>query len=79
MLHWFPHGTGHEAGVRTRALPAIWSDHEGFTRAGAALVVAARGLDAAARRGDVAAVRSACRGCARACSACHDDYRGPEE
>ncbi|HKR24455.1 MAG TPA: cytochrome c, partial [Allosphingosinicella sp.] len=29
LLHWFPHGTGPEAGVRTRALPAIWSNHDG--------------------------------------------------
>lgn len=79
VLHWFPHGTGPEAGIRTRALPAIWSNHDGFTRAGAALVVAARGLDSAARRGDLDAVRAALARVRGACSGCHDEFRGPEE
>ena len=78
VLRWFPRGTGPESGVRTRALPEIWSDHAGFTRAGATLLVAARNLDAAARRGDLAAIRAAVPAVARACSACHDSYRGPE-
>lgn len=78
VLHWFPHGSGPEAGVRTRARPEIWTDHQGFTRAGAALLVAARGLDAAARGTDVAAVRAAMSQVTRACSGCHDDFRAPE-
>jgi cytochrome c556 len=78
VLRWFPRGTGPESGVRTRARPEIWSDHSGFTRAGAALLVAARNLDAAARRGDLAAVRAAVPPVARACSGCHDNYRAPE-
>ena len=79
LLRWFPRGTGPEAGVRTRALPAIWANHEAFTRAGAALVVAARGLDSAARRGDLGAVRAALPRVRGACSGCHDDFRAPEE
>jgi cytochrome c556 len=79
LLRWFPHGTGPEAGVRTRALPAIWSNHRGFTRAGAVLVVAARELDGAARRGDLAAVRAALPRVRGACSGCHDDFRSEEE
>jgi len=35
LLRWFPRGTGPEAGVRTRALPEIWSDNQNFRRAGA--------------------------------------------
>jgi cytochrome c556 len=79
VLRWFPRGTGPEAGVATRARPEIWSDHEGFTRAGAGLLVAARTLDAVARRGDIAAIRDAMAGVRRACSACHDDFRAPEQ
>src|SRR5438552_7722302 len=30
---WFPKGSGPEAGVKTRALPAIWSDAPGFSAA----------------------------------------------
>ena len=78
LLRWFPHGTGAEAGVETRARPEIWSDHAGFTRAGAGLLVAARALDAAARTGDMAAIRSAVPQLAHACSNCHDNYRAPE-
>ena len=79
VLGWFPRGSGPEAGVRTRARPEIWSDHDGFTRAGAGLLVAARNLDAAARGGDVAAIRAAMAGLTHACSNCHDDFRAPEQ
>lgn len=78
VLRWFPRGTGPEAGVRTRARPEIWTDHAGFRRAGAGLLVAARNFDAAARRGDLVAIRAAAPGLAHACSNCHDDYRAPE-
>ncbi len=78
VLRWFPRGTGAEAAVPTRARPEIWSDHAGFTRAGAGLLVAARNLDAAARRGDLEAIRAAVPGVSRACSTCHDSYRAPQ-
>jgi cytochrome c556 len=78
LLRWFPRGTGAEAGVRTRALPEIWSDNQNFRRAGATLLVAARALDAAAQRGDLAAIRTAVPQVAHACGNCHDTYRAPE-
>ena len=78
LLRWFPRGTGPEAGVRTRALPEIWSDNQNFRRAGAGLLVAARALDAAARSGDLAAIRAAVPQVSHACSTCHDSYRAPE-
>jgi cytochrome c556 len=78
LLRWFPRGTGAEAGVRTRALPEIWSDNQNFRRAGAALLVAARTLDAAAQRGDLDAIRAAAPQVAHACGNCHDTYRAPE-
>ena len=78
LLRWFPRGTGPEAGVRTRALPTIWSNHRAFTRAGAVLVVASRNFDRAARGGDVAAIRAAWPAVTRACAGCHDDFRAEE-
>jgi cytochrome c556 len=78
LLRWFPRGTGPEAGVRTRALPAIWSNNRDFRRAGATLLVAARALDAAAQRGDLDAVRAATPQVAHACGNCHDNFRAPE-
>ena len=78
LLRWFPRGTGPESGVRTRALPAIWTDNATFQHAGATLLVAARTLDAAARRGDLAAVRAAMPQVGHACGNCHDSFRAPE-
>lgn len=78
LVRWFPPGTGPEAGVRTRALPLIWSDNHNFRLAGAALLVAARNLDAAAQRGDLDAIRAAVPQVAHACGDCHDTYRAPE-
>jgi cytochrome c556 len=75
---WFPHGTGPEARVRTRARPEVWTDPAGFRRAAFALFAAARSLYIAARHGDAAAVRTAFPAVRRACSDCHDDYRAPE-
>jgi len=79
LLRWFPRGTGPEAGVRTRALPAIWTDNGNFRRAGATLLVAARALDAAAQRGDLAAIRAATPQVGHACGNCHDSFRAPEQ
>jgi cytochrome c556 len=78
VLAWFPHGTGPEAGVRTRARPEIWSDAAAFREAGARFVVAARALNSAASAGDHARIRAALPAVQRACGACHDDFRVPE-
>jgi cytochrome c556 len=78
VLTWFPPGSGEEAGVRTRALPQIWSDRPGFRGAGALLLVATRNFDAAARSGDLARIRAAMPQVAHACANCHDTYRAEE-
>jgi cytochrome c556 len=79
VLTWFPHGTGAEAGVRTRARPDIWSNPDGFRHAGATFVVAARALNNAAQSGDIARVRAAFPAVPRACGGCHDNFRAPEQ
>ena len=78
VLGWFPHGTGPEAGVRTRAKPEIWSNAAGFRYAGAALIVAARQLNSAAAAGDIARIRAALPAVQRGCAGCHDTFRAPE-
>jgi cytochrome c556 len=78
VLRWFPHGTGPQAGVRTRAMAEIWSNARGFREAGGRFVVAARALDGAARAGDLARIRAALPAVQRSCGACHDAFRGPE-
>jgi cytochrome c556 len=78
VLAWFPHGTGAEAGVRTRAKPDIWANAAGFRQAGGAFVLAARALNGAAQAGDLARIRAALPAVQRACSGCHDNFRAPE-
>lgn len=76
---WFPAGTGAEAGIPTRALPAIWANPADFRAKAVNFVVAARALDDAARGGDVAAIRPAFHDLGEACGACHHSYRAPED
>lgn len=78
VLAWFPHGTGPEAGVRTRAKPEIWSNQQGFRQAGASFVVAVRTLNSAAMAGDIGRIRTAFPAVQRACAGCHDNFRAPE-
>ena len=79
VLGWFPHGTGTEAGIRTRARPEIWTNPAGFREKGAAFVVAARALNRAAQSGDLAQVRAAFPNVQHACGGCHDSFRAPEQ
>ena len=76
---WFPRGSGPEAGVPTRALPAIWANPRDFAAKANSFTSAARALDAAARRGDLPSVRAAMQTLGRTCGACHDSYRAPED
>ena len=78
VVRYFPRGSGPQAGVRTRALPAIWTDAATFTRLQTEFAANARALSAAAAAGnatDLAAARTALGG---SCKACHDRFRAPE-
>ncbi|HEY5107529.1 MAG TPA: cytochrome c [Caulobacteraceae bacterium] len=79
MDAWFPRGSGVEAGAKTRALPAIWTDPAGFVEAQKRLFVAAEALDAAADSGDMAAVGAQMRPVGEACKGCHDKFREPDK
>lgn len=65
------------AGVRTRALPLIWTSTADFNAKAAALSKAAGAVAAAAQSGNADATKAAARDVVAACSACHDTYRGP--
>jgi len=78
MRAWFPRGSGPEAGVKTRALPAIWTDATGFAAAQQAFVASAGKLNAAASTGDMAATGAAMKDVGAGCKGCHDKYRKPE-
>jgi cytochrome c556 len=75
----FVRGSGPEAGVRTRALPAIWADAPGFARANAEFVRAAAAFDAAGQRGDLAGLVSARAALGATCKGCHEKYRASDD
>ncbi len=69
----FPKGT--EQGHNTKALPAIWSDPEGFRKAADNLADAATRLAELAKAGDADAVAAQVKVVGEACAACHRQFR----
>lgn len=65
------------ASVKTRALPAIWTNAADFKAKAEALQKAAGAVAAAAKSGNVDATKAAARDVNGACSSCHEGYRGP--
>jgi len=74
-VNLFPRGTGPEAGVTTRALPAIWANASQFVQLQRNLIAAADALNAAAASGNTAALPGAARELGATCKACHDQFR----
>lgn len=60
-----------ESDPKSEALPSIWTDWEGFTRAAEAMQIAASDMDASNMDG----VRAGLGAIGRSCKACHQDYR----
>ncbi|MGE0223469.1 MAG: cytochrome c [Acetobacteraceae bacterium] len=69
----FPQGTA--AGNNTKALPAIWSDNDGFVKAAAGLGEATGKLAELAKAGDADGVAAQIKVVGDACGACHRPYR----
>jgi len=76
---YFVRGSGPESGVKTRALPAIWTDSAGFAKLNGDFVRASASLEAAAQRGDVGGLAAARTALGTTCKACHDKYRAQED
>ena len=74
----FPRGTGPEAGVPTRARPAIWTQSTEFVQLQRNMIAAANALDAVAAAGNVAALPGAVRAVGMTCKSCHDKFREPD-
>lgn len=72
----FPEGSGEGD---TRALPAIWSDWDGFQKAAANHVAAVEQLVAAATSGDASAVGAQLKATGGTCGACHKEYRAEKK
>ncbi|HWU03598.1 MAG TPA: cytochrome c [Novosphingobium sp.] len=72
---WFPAGTGPQAGIKTHALPAIWSQPADFRKAADNFAAQSKALDAAAATGDLAKIKPAAGQLGGACKQCHDTFR----
>lgn len=71
----FGRDTGPRPGVKTGALPIIWTQFSDFRTKHIQFTNAARDLDAAARTNNAASVRTALQTLGGTCKACHDVYR----
>jgi cytochrome c556 len=75
MPHWFPKGSGPEAGVKTATKPEIWNDSAEFDAARQKLIEAAGKFTEIANAGDMTAVGGGVRSLGGACKGCHDKFR----
>ena len=77
--NWFPAGTGPEAGVKTEALPVIWTKNDDFKKAAANLATQAHAFNLAAQSGSLDQVKAAAPKLGGACKACHDQFKAKDE
>ncbi len=75
LLHWFPAGSGTEAGIETDALPYIWKDRAKFESIANRLLPESKTLAAAISGKDLAAIRTQVKVVAEVCSSCHHSFR----
>ncbi|HEY9233717.1 MULTISPECIES: c-type cytochrome [Phenylobacterium] len=73
--HWFPKGSGPEAGVKTKAKPEIWTDQAKFRAAAGKFQTEAARLQTISAAGDLGAIRTQVRALGGTCKGCHDPYR----
>ena len=74
----FPNGTGPSSGVKTAALPAIWSNRSGFDGQMKAFVAQADKMVAAANTGNAAAIGAQFKAVGAACASCHKQFRADD-
>lgn len=79
VVGWFGLGTAAAPGVKTAALPAIWSRNADFRKAAAAFDVEARKTLALANAGDMAGVGGQVRALGGTCKGCHDDFKAKDD
>ncbi|WP_066490126.1 MULTISPECIES: c-type cytochrome [Sphingomonas] len=74
----FPAGTGPGAGVKTDALPAIWTNRAAFDAQMKALIAESGKLVAVTNGGDVTAIRAQMKATGATCAACHRQFRAED-
>jgi cytochrome c556 len=72
---WFPKGSGPEAGVKTRAKPAIWKEPAKFNQLQANFRTEAAKLAAVTAGADLDTMRVQAKATGETCAACHNSYR----
>ena len=72
---WFPAGTGPDSGVKTDAIPEVWTDPAGFTTAREAFVREANKWAQLGNGTDVSAWKEGAASLGQSCRGCHDKYR----
>ncbi|MEE4453308.1 cytochrome c [Novosphingobium resinovorum] len=74
----FPSGSGASAGIKTDALPAVWSNRAAFDGAMKAYIAQADKLVAAAGTGNAAAIGAQFKAVGGTCGACHKQFRADD-
>ena len=72
---WFPAGSGSGAGVKTKALAAIWLKPAEFQTASRAFATQADKLVDVAKTHDAGSVRRQAKAVGRTCGGCHRHFR----
>ncbi|QJU58960.1 cytochrome c [Sphingomonas sp. AP4-R1] len=75
ITSWFPAGTGKEAGVKTGALPAIWSQRAEFDADAKKFADAAKAFNGVAAKGNVDEIKTAAGALGQTCKGCHTTFR----
>lgn len=71
----FPAGSGASAGVKTDALPSIWTDRATFDAKMSQLLTESAKLVTVVNGGDVAAIRVQAKATGATCAGCHRQFR----
>ncbi len=74
----FPKGTGPGAGVKTDALPAIWTDRATFDGHAKKLIAEADKLVKVTSTGNAAAIGAQFKAVGGTCGACHKQFRADD-
>ncbi len=75
----FPAGSGPAPGVKTDALPAIWTDKAKFDGQMTTLVTESGKLVTVVGSGDIDAIRAQTKAVGGACGACHRQFRAEHD
>lgn len=74
----FPAGTGPSSGIKTDALPTIWTDRATFDGDMKKMIAEADELVTVAGSGDATAIGAQFKALGASCGACHHQFRKPD-